>query len=133
MPTVLVVDDEVGALTLVSIMLEKGGLDVLKAQNAHTALNILKTEQPDLIILDIMMPEMDGIELCQVIRSNAMIEEIPIIMLSARSDPKSVKSGLAAGANDYIQKPVLHHDLLAKVQRAIRDTVPQGKDGSIVS
>ncbi len=133
MPTVLVVDDEVGALTLVGIMLEKGGLNVLKAQNAHIALNILETEQPDLIILDIMMPEMDGIELCQVIRSNAMIGEIPIIMLSSRSDPKSVQSGLAAGANDYIQKPVLHHDLLAKVQRALQNTASHGKDGNIVS
>jgi CheY-like chemotaxis protein len=133
MPTVLVIDDEVGALTLVGIMLEKGGLDVLKAQNAHIALNILETKQPDLIILDIMMPGMDGIELCQVIRSDAMIAEIPIIILSARSDPESVQSGLAAGANDYIQKPVLHHDLLAKVQKTIQNTASHEKNGTIVS
>jgi two-component system alkaline phosphatase synthesis response regulator PhoP len=121
MPTVLVVDDEVGTLTLVGIMLERDGLDILKAQNAHTALEILKTEHPDLIVLDIMMPGMDGIKLCQKIRSDPQIGDIPIIILSARGDPESVQCGLEAGAVDFVHKPVLHHDLLAKVQKAIQD------------
>jgi DNA-binding response OmpR family regulator len=122
MPTVLVVDDEVGALTLVGIMLERGGYNVLKAQNAHTALGILQTSQLDLIVLDIMMPDMDGIELCKVIRSNSPVKHIPIIIMSARGDPKSAYCGLEAGANDFLQKPILHHQLLAKVQKALQNT-----------
>ncbi len=129
MPTVLVVDDEVGTLTLVGIMLERGGYNVLKAQNTHTALEILQADQLDLIVLDIMMPNMDGIELCKVIRSNSPIKYIPIIIMSARSDPKSVQCGLEAGANDYIQKPILHHQLLAKVQKALQNN----RNGQIVS
>ncbi|MBN1119822.1 MAG: response regulator [Anaerolineae bacterium] len=121
MPTVLVVDDEVGALTLVGIMLERGGYNVLKAQNAQTALEIVGTKQFDLIVLDIMMPDMDGIELCKVIRSDSPVKQTPILIMSARSDPKSVQCGLEAGANDYIQKPILHNQLLAKVQKALQN------------
>ena len=122
MPTVLVVDDEVGALTLVAIMLERTGLDILKAQNAKIALEILETNHPDLMVTDIMMPGMDGIELCRTVRANPRFKNLPIILLSARRDPESVKSGLEAGADDYLQKPVLHRTLVAKIQKALQNT-----------
>jgi DNA-binding response OmpR family regulator len=112
---VLVVDDEVGALTLIGIMLERGGFDVIKAPSAYHALDILENTVPDLIILDVMMPGMDGITLCREIRTNVSAE-VPIVILSARGDASAVDEGMAAGANDYLQKPILHNDLLSKIQ-----------------
>ncbi len=120
MTTILVVDDEVGALTLIGIMLERGGFDVLKARDAYAALDILKQKSPDLIILDVMMPGMNGIELCRQIRSMEAHRNTPVVILSARGDPASVELGLEAGADDYLQKPILHHDLLSKI-RSILD------------
>ena len=99
---ILVVDDEIGALTLIGIMLERGGFGVLNT--------------PDMIILDVMMPGMDGIELCRVIRDRNDTTRTPILILSARGDAESIMRGIEAGANDYLPKPILHHDLVAKVR-----------------
>lgn len=113
---VLVVDDEVGALTLIGIMLERGGFNVLKAKDADSALATLDQRTPDLIILDVMMPGMNGIELCGVIRQRGETAQTPILILSARGDADSVMRGMEAGANDYLPKPILHHDLVSKVR-----------------
>lgn len=113
---VLVVDDEIGALTLIGIMLERGGFNVLKAKDADSALATLDHTIPDLIILDVMMPGMDGIELCQVIRQREDTTETPVLILSARGDADSVMRGMEAGANDFLPKPILHHDLVGKVR-----------------
>lgn len=113
---VLVVDDEIGALTLIGIMLERGGFQVLKAKDADAALAILDQDTPDLIILDVMMPGIDGIELCKIIRGRDDIGGIPVLILSARGDADSVMRGMEAGANDYLPKPILHHDLVTKVR-----------------
>ena len=113
---VLVVDDELGALTLIGNMLERGGFNVLKAKDADVALAILEQSLPDLIILDVMMPGMNGIDLCRVIRQRDDTKSIPVLILSARGDAESVMQGMEAGANDYLPKPILHHDLVAKVR-----------------
>ena len=113
---VLVVDDEIGALTLIGIMLERGGFNVLKAKDADVALATLDQNTPDLIILDVMMPGINGIELCKMIRQRQDTARIPILILSARGDADSVMKGMEAGANDYLPKPILHHDLVAKVR-----------------
>ncbi len=113
---ILIVDDEIGALTLIGIMLERGGFDVFKARNAAEALQLLDDTTPDLIILDVMMPGMDGIELCGVIRERPETAETPVLILSARGDAESIIRGMEAGANDYIPKPILHHDLVSKVR-----------------
>ncbi len=114
--SVLVVDDEIGALTLIGIMLERGGFDVLKAKDAASALAALDQSTPDIIILDVMMPGIDGIELCSIIRKRKDTSTIPVLILSARGDADSVMRGMDAGANDYLAKPILHHDLVAKVR-----------------
>ncbi|MBN1964449.1 MAG: response regulator [Anaerolineae bacterium] len=119
MKRILVVDDEIGALTLIGIMLERGGFEVLKAKDADQALAVLELEMPNLIILDVMMPGMDGIELCRLLRQRPEMKELPILILSARGDAKSVMSGMDAGASDYLPKPILHHDLVAKVRRML--------------
>ncbi len=120
MTRVLVVDDEIGALTLIGIMLERGGFEVLKARDAYAALEMLQTENPDLIILDVMMPGMDGIELCQLLRTMPTTQRIPVVILSARGDPETIERGLAAGATDYLLKPILHHDLLTKTREVLK-------------
>lgn len=119
---ILIVDDEIGALTLIGIMLERGGFEVFKARNAGEALLILDETTPDLIILDVMMPGMDGIELCSVIRERPATLETPILILSARGDAESIIRGMEAGATDYIPKPILHHDLVSKVRSMLGQT-----------
>ncbi len=120
--TILIVDDEIGALTLIGIMLERGGFTVQKARNANEALLMLGETTPDLIILDVMMPGMDGIELCGVIRERPATAQTPVLILSARGDADSIIRGMEAGANDYIPKPILHHDLVAKVRSMLGQT-----------
>lgn len=123
---ILVVDDEIGALTLIGIMLERGGFNVLKAKDAESALAMLDQSLPDLIILDVMMPGIDGIELCGMLRNRQDTGTIPVLILSARGDADSVMRGMEAGANDYLPKPILHHDLVAKV----RSMISQAVDGN---
>lgn len=127
MKRILVVDDEIGALTLIGIMLERGGFEVLKAKDAEQALAVLEMDTPDLIILDVMMPGMDGIELCRVLRGRDDTGDLPVLILSARGDAKSVMSGMDAGASDYLPKPILHHDLVAKVRHML-DLDPVSRD-----
>ena len=95
---ILVVDDEIGALTLIGIMLERGGFGVLKAKDARSALGVLDQNTPDMIILDVMMPGMDGIELCRVVRERADTASTPVLILSARGDAESIMRGIEAGA-----------------------------------
>ncbi len=123
---ILVVDDERGALILIGIMLERGGFDVIKAQDAENALALLDQMTPDLIVLDVMMPHINGIELCKMIRQRPDTKHVPILILSARGDADSVMAGMEAGANDYLPKPILHHDLVAKV-RAILSQSAEAK------
>lgn len=122
---ILVVDDEIGALTLIGIMLERGGFEVLKARDAKAALAILDESSPDLIILDVMMPGMDGIELCHLIRSREATRQTPVLILSARGDAQSIIRGMDAGANDYLPKPILHNDLVAKVRAMLGHNVAE--------
>lgn len=119
MKRILVVDDEIGALTLIGIMLDRGGFEVLKARDANQALSVLEKDTPDLLILDVMMPGIDGIELCRMIRRRTETAETPILILSARGDAESVMRGMDAGATDYLPKPILHHDLVAKVRQML--------------
>jgi DNA-binding response OmpR family regulator len=121
MKRILVVDDEIGALTLIGIMLERGGFEVLKAKDADSALGVLTDDTPDMIILDVMMPGTDGIDLCKMIRERRNTARTPILILSARGDSDSVMRGMAAGADDYLPKPILHHDLVAKVNKILAD------------
>lgn len=110
---IMVVDDEPNMLKLISLCLEKSGFQVLKATNAFQALDMLNESTPDLFLLDVMMPDMDGIELCRQIRAHVQAKCVPVIMLSARKEKQMVDAALAAGANDYLSKPILPHDLRA--------------------
>lgn len=120
---ILVVDDEISALTLIGIMLERGGYEVEKAKNAQSALTKLEGLNPSLIILDVMMPGMDGVELCHALRQRPPTHTTPILILSARNDAESIMRGIKAGANDYLPKPIRNHDLVTKVRNMIQESV----------
>lgn len=124
MNKIFVVDDEIGALTLVSIMLERGGYKVTKASHAQEALTKLETEGiPNLFILDVMMPDINGIELCRMLKQRPDTKDIPVLILSARSDSRSVIDGIEAGATDYLLKPIFHHNLVEKVRNILEPAV----------
>ena len=116
---ILVVDDEKEIRNLIEIYLKNEGYEVIKANDGEEALEILEKEDIHLIILDIMMPKMDGIEVCKRIRENL---NIPILMLSAKSEDMDKIQGLITGADDYMTKPFNPLELLVRVKAIIRRT-----------
>lgn len=114
---ILIVDDEKEIRHLISVYLENEGLETEQAETAIDALRLLENEEYDLIILDIMMPEMDGIQACMKIREE---RHMPIIMLSAKSEDMDKIQGLASGADDYMAKPFNPLELIARVKSHMR-------------
>ncbi|EJS45171.1 response regulator transcription factor [Bacillus thuringiensis] len=114
---ILIVDDDKEIRNLISVYLENEGLKTQKAEDAMEALQLLEEKEFDLIILDIMMPNMDGIEACMKIRED---RNIPIIMLSAKSEDIDKIQGLASGADDYLSKPFNPLELIARVKSQLR-------------
>lgn len=117
---VLIVDDEKDILEFVGYNLENEGFEVKKALNGNKAIEINKTFKPDIIILDVMMPELDGIETCYQIKQDSSFNDPKIIFLTARSEDYSEISGLEAGADDYITKPVRPRVLLSRIKAVLR-------------
>lgn len=115
--TILIVDDEKEIRDLIDIYLKNEGYNTLKAENGISALELLKNNNIDLILLDIMMPKMDGIETCMKIRED---KNTPIIMLSAKSEDIDKIMGLTTGADDYITKPFNPLELVARVKSQLR-------------
>lgn len=118
--TILVADDEPVNRALIQRRLEREGYRVLTAKNGSEAVRMTKESLPDLVILDIMMPEMDGLDACRLIKDSEETRDIPVIFLSARDETEMKVSGLTLGANDYISKPFKAEELLARVHVAIR-------------
>jgi DNA-binding response OmpR family regulator len=116
MTRILAVDDEPHILKLVSFSLSSKGFDVIEASDGLTAVEIAEREQPDLILLDVMMPVLDGYEACRRLKANPATREIPVVMLSAKSQKAEQAIGLEAGALDYICKPFTPKDLVEQVR-----------------
>ena len=119
-PKILVVDDQPINIKLLQRKLERQEMEVLVAYNGGECLNIVEQEIPDLILLDIMMPEMDGIETCQHLKANPATETIPIIFITAKASKEGKLEGLNAGAVDYITKPIDLDETLARVRTQLR-------------
>jgi len=119
MKKILLVDDEVDILEFLKYNLEQEDFDVLVSTNGKDALKMI-LQNPDLIVLDIMMPEMDGFELYQQIKSDKKSQDIPIIFLTAKSGETDEIKGLDLGANDYIQKPISPKKLIARIKSNLR-------------
>ena len=121
--TILVVDDEIDILEFVGYNLRKEGYTVLTANNGLTAIEIAQEKTPDLVILDVMMPDMDGIETCERMRAIPKLTNTIITFLTARSEDYSQIAGLEAGADDYITKPIRPKVLLSRVKALLRRRV----------
>ena len=117
---ILLVDDEKDILEFLSYNLKKEGFEVATCTNGQMALNILDEFKPNLIVLDVMMPGMDGIETCETIRSNSNYDHILITFLTARAEDYSQVAGLEAGADDYINKPIKPKVLVSRVKALLR-------------
>lgn len=122
---ILVVDDEMSIVNILKVNLEKGGYDVLTAMDGEEGLITALTEDVDLVLLDVMLPKMDGFEVCKKIRQKS---EVPILMLTARSEEIDKVLGLELGADDYVTKPFSVRELMARVKANLRRTVSQSDD-----
>lgn len=117
---ILVVDDEQSIVNIIAYNLKKEGYEVICAGDGEEGLNLALTENPDLILLDIMMPKLDGYEVCRKVREKS---NVPIIMLTARADEVDKVIGLEMGADDYVTKPFGNRELIARVKAHIRRNV----------
>ena len=115
--TVLVVDDDIHILRLMQRILGEDGYRVLTAGDGKAALNVFEDETPDVVLLDVMMPGMDGYTVCQRIRE---FSQVPIIMVTAMTNPREKVEGLDAGADDYVTKPFSPRELIARVRAVLR-------------
>ena len=117
---ILIVDDSPTNVDILAKRLSAHGYEILTAGDGEEGLAVAREQQPDLILLDIMMPKMDGIEVCQHVKGDASLPFIPIILVTARSDSKDVVAGLEAGAEEYLIKPVDQTALVARVKSMLR-------------
>ena len=118
-PTILVVDDNNGVLEFLMLLLSKHGLSVIGASSGDQCLNIVKSRPVNLIILDVMMPAMDGLEVCQELKKNT--PSIPIILLTARDDMTTRAAAMDLGVSEFVAKPVNNRDLLNRVRMQLRN------------
>jgi len=117
---ILLVDDEEDILEFLSYNLIKDGFEILTANNGAKGLALAKKHKPDLVILDVMMPEMDGVDVCQRIRELPELDETLVLFLSARAEDYSELAGFSAGADDYITKPIKPKLLISRVNAILR-------------
>ena len=117
--TVLIIEDEADAAELFAEMMRVSGFRVLKTTTSTPALHLIASEKPDLIILDIMMPEVSGLDILRHMRQDQQLADIPVVVVSAKSMPADIRHGMEAGASTYLTKPVGFLDLKQAVERAL--------------
>jgi DNA-binding response OmpR family regulator len=120
--TILVVDDDKKIVDLVSLYLKRDGYSVLAAYDGQEALDMARRKQPDLVVLDLLLPELDGTDVCRLLRTES---QVPIIMLTARSTDDDKLLGLNLGADDYVTKPFNPRELVARVRAVLRRAHPE--------
>ncbi len=137
--TILVVEDDEEIVGLLKFNLENQGYRVLTAGNGYEGLNRARAEKPDLILLDIMLPEIDGYEVCRSLRSSSELRDVPVIMLTAKAEELDVVLGLEIGADDYVTKPFSVRELMSRIKAHLRrngikqeDKEPE-KEGQVLS
>lgn len=122
MQRILVVDDDRRILRLVQSYLEQAGFQVMGAENGETALHIIRRERPDLVLLDLMLPDRDGWDIARIVRADDHLAHLPIIMLTARVEDSDKIVGLELGADDYITKPFNPREVVARIRAVLRRT-----------
>jgi len=123
MPLVMVVDDDQDLAEMLSIVLTSAGMEVDLVNRGDQVMDLFNTNPPDLVLLDVMLPGVDGIEVCKLIREKSMV---PIVMLNAKDDTHDVVLGLEAGADDYIVKPFKQQELVARINTRLRRVTKVG-------
>lgn len=117
---IVVVEDEPDILEVLCYNLQREGLKVFKSLDGAEGLALIKQKIPDLVLLDLMLPSMDGLEICRQLKANPLTQDIPIIMVTAKGEESDVVLGLGIGADDYIPKPFSPRELIARVKAVIR-------------
>ena len=128
---ILIIEDEKAVREMLCFTLKNNGFEILEAEDSNSALDALKENEINLILLDWMLPGKQGIEISRLIRSSSEIKDIPIIMLTAKSDESDKVLGLESGADDYVTKPFSPKELVARIKALLRRTAPQ-KDMEVV-
>ena len=118
--TILVADDEQDIGRLLELALTRGGYRVVRASDGEETLAKIAEDRPDLIVLDVMMPRLDGIQVCKRLKGDAGTAGIPIILLTAKAQANDSVAGFSAGADDYIPKPFNYHEVLARVRSLLQ-------------
>ncbi|HEX4646290.1 MAG TPA: response regulator transcription factor [Verrucomicrobiae bacterium] len=134
MPKILVVDDEPDAVELIKFNLKAAGYEIATAADGDEALKKARSLLPDLIVLDLMLPEVDGLEVCKILRRDTRVSGIPIIMLTAKAAEIDRVLGLELGADDYVTKPFSPRELVLRIKRLLRSeaAAPEAKADNIV-
>jgi two-component system alkaline phosphatase synthesis response regulator PhoP len=128
---ILIVDDEKDILDLIAFNLNREGYQVSTAQNGEEAINVAKQVNPDLIILDVMMPKMDGIEACRIMRAMPEFKSTFMVFLTARSEEYSEIAGFHVGADDYIAKPIKPRALMSRINAILRRNASEESDAAV--
>lgn len=131
--TILVVDDEEDIRELLELNLVQEGYKVLSCETGEQALEIAGSKLPNLIILDLMLPGLDGLEVCKKLKSTLKTEHVPIVMLTAKGEEADIVTGLELGADDYITKPFSGKVLIARVRRILRKQVTPQEDKNVLN
>jgi len=121
--TVLIIEDEEDAADLFAEMMRVSGFRVVKTSRSSPAISMMNDDKPDIVLLDIMMPEISGLEILRQMRLDPNLSEIPVIVLSAKSMPADIKNGMEAGASTYLTKPVGFQELKEAVERTLGSVV----------
>lgn len=127
---ICIIEDEKDIIRLLSYNLNKEGYDVQSCSSGDTALEFVEANQPSLILLDIMLPGLDGFEICKLLKANSRTKDIPIIIVTAKMDESNIVTGLELGADDYVTKPFSIAILIARIRSALRRSVkkPETKE-----
>ncbi|GAB6137537.1 response regulator [Halanaerobaculum tunisiense] len=129
---ILVVDDEENIVQLVEFNLKKEGYEVITASKGQQALELVRQQEPDLIVLDLMLPGVDGFDICRKIRQNDQYSNLPIIILSAKEEEVDKILGLELGADDYVTKPFSPRELIARVKAVLRRVEGQSSTPEVI-
>lgn len=131
--SILVVDDEEDIRELVELNLDREGYRVLTCETGEQALAVAKSKTPDLIVLDLMLPGIDGLEVCKRLKADLALQQIPVVMLTAKGEESDIVAGLELGADDYIVKPFSGKVLVARVRRLLRKVGETPDEKGLVS
>lgn len=128
-PKILIADDEPDVVELVAANLRTAGFEVLKAEDGPSALAVVREQAPQLLILDLMLPGMSGLEVCRVLKGDSATSAIPIVMLTAKAEEVDRIVGLELGADDYVTKPFSPRELVLRVKSVLRRNQNEPSDG----